>query len=273
MLPNPTVEMAQAETYLVAENNFSKPLRFNKSSEKKKDKTKENAKNEKEKLLTRRWNDYGIGLLGQMQYGLASEAFRRAGEIDSTDSNLFVNTAIAELQTERYGPERTQIGKAREFLEKAMSIAPENNRAGYYLALVKRSDGEPEEAADILAKLAAEYPNDREVQRQLGQTFYSLGRYGESRAAFLAINRIDPTDAGAFQFLSPLFANAGLLNESEEAQKNYLLWRDDPLADVVANRFFTAHPEWVDVRVPGKIYGDDSPSRPGLTGEDVAAER
>jgi len=104
-----------------------------------------------------------------------------------------------------------------------------------------------QEAADLLGKIAVDYPNDREVQRQLGQTLYRLGRYDEARQSFLTINRIDPTDAGAYQFLSPLFANLGLSKESEAAQKNYLLWRDDPLADVVANRFYTAHPEWADV--------------------------
>jgi len=279
-MPNPTVEMAKSETCLIAESSLLKPDKPNKitKTNKKIDKRINNPANENSaqkeiKLLARRWNDYGIGLLGQAQYGLASEAFRRAGEIDPTDSNLFVNAAIAELQTERYGPELIQLGKARQLIEKALAITPENNRAKYYCALIKRSDGAVAEAADILAKIAVEYPNDREVQRQLGQTLYRLGRYDDARRAFLTINRIDPTDAGAYQFLSPLFASSGLLKESEEAQKNYLLWRDDPLADVVANSFFKAHPEWADVRVPGKIYGEDSPHRSPLFGAEAAAER
>ncbi len=289
-MPNPTVEMAQTETCLAVENKSvstavestkrnkagktSNIAKSDKSSEAKNNGlTDEKATPEKIKLLARRWNDYGIGLLGQSQYGLASEAFRRASEIDPTDANLLINAAIAELQTERYGPELVQLGKARELIDKALLIAPESNRAKYYCALIKRSDGKVQEAADLLAKIAADYPTDREVQRQLGQTLYRLGRYDESRAAFSAINRIDPTDAGAYQFLSPLLANLGLAKESEAAQKNYLLWRDDPLADVVANRFYSAHPEWADARVPGKIYGEDSPSRYSLTGESAAAER
>lgn len=289
-MPNPTVEMAQTETSLVIENESiinavettkrnktGKPKKVSKPTKSDNPKTDaaadEKAAREKVKLLARRWNDYGIGLLGQAQYGLASEAFRQASEIDRTDANLLVNAAIAELQTERYGPELVQLGKARELIDKALVIAPKNNRAKYYCALVKRSDGKVQEAADILGKIAIEYPNDREVQRQLGQTLYRLGKYDEARQSFLIINRIDPTDAGAYQFLSPLFANLGLSKESEAAQKNYLLWRDDPLADVVANRFYTAHPEWADVRVPGKIYADDSPHRAPLVGADSAAER
>ena len=272
-MPNPTVVMAQTETCLIAENASAKPDKRLKANNKNKGKADKKAKADETKLLARRWNDYGIGLLGQMQYGPASDAFRKASEINPADANLIVNAAIAEMQTERYGPEKTQIRKAGELLQKALLIAPESNRAKYYWALVRRSEGATEEAAEILNKLAGEYPNDREIQRQLGQTLYRLGRYDEARAAFLAVNRIDPTDAGAYQFLSPLLAGAGLLNESREAQKNYLLWRDDPSADVVANRFFTAHPEWADVRVPGKIYGEDSPRRPNIIGTDAAAER
>jgi tetratricopeptide (TPR) repeat protein len=271
-MPNPVIEMAQTETCLVIENNS---LRANKSDQiiKKNKQINNQTDPEKTKLLARRWNDYGIGLLGQAQYGAAAEAFRLAGEIDPSEANFCVNAAIAELQTERYGPELVQLGKARELIEKALIVSPENNRAKYYQALIKRSAGEVSEAAEILAKIAVQFPNDREVQRQLGQTFYRLGKYAEARRAFTEVSRIDPTDAGAYQFLSPLFANANLLEESKKAQKNYLLWRDDPTADAVANRFFTAHPEWADVRVPGKIYSQDSPNHSLLTGDNAADER
>ena len=275
-MPNPTVEMSQTETCLISSEKAQKALKPKKSVKLKTD-TRETDKKadqqEELKLLARRWNDYGIGLLGQAQYGLASEAFRRAAEITPTDSNLFVNAAIAELQTERYGPELSQHAKARELVEKALSLSPDNNRAKFYWALIRRTEGALEEAAGILAAIVKDYPNDREVQRQLGQTLYRLGRYDEARQAFLEIRRIDPTDAGAYQFLAPLFAAANLLEESKEAQKNYLLWRDDPLADAVAGRFYDAHPEWADVRVPGKIYGDNSPNRPAFAPNEVAGER
>jgi hypothetical protein len=54
----------------------------------------------------KRWNDYGIGLLDQAQYGPAAGAFRRASLLDPNDPNLLVNIAIAERRTERFGPER-----------------------------------------------------------------------------------------------------------------------------------------------------------------------
>jgi tetratricopeptide (TPR) repeat protein len=253
-MPNPTVEMAASETVLrEAETIFatdktgkpeSNPL------------TPENAK-----LLARRWNDYGIGLLGQMQYGEASQAFRKASEIEPGNPNLLVNAAIAEMQTERFGPEKTQLAKATALLKQALKIAPENARVRYFWGINRKSSNLPEEAAGIFEILAKEFPNDREIQRQLGQALYRLGKYDAARRAFEEVIRIDPTDAGAYQYLSPLFAGAGMTDLSKEAQQKYLLWRDDPAADVVANKFYAAHPEWADVRVPGKIYGYDSPDR------------
>lgn len=285
-LPNPIVEMAsgEAEFCLIGSSRDARKSPIDpspgkkdpqESSESSKKKTTGNALPDlaDAKNLARRWNDYGIALLGQSQYGDSAGAFRRAAEIDPTDSNLLVSAAIAELQTERYGPERSQIAKAEDLLAKALQVEPNNPRAQFYWAIVKRADGKTDEAAEIFAKLAEAYPRDREVQRQLGQTLYRLGRYEDAQKAFLAINRIDPTDSGAYQFLAALSSGSGMDREAEFFQKQYLLWRDDPLADVVANRFYAAHPEWADARTPGKIYGANSPRRPAIVGDAAAAER
>lgn len=114
---------------------------------------------------SKRWNDYGIGLLEQAQYGAAAAAFGRASALDPVDSNLLVNQAIAEMRTERFGPEREQIKKAAELLDRALMIAPTNERARFYRALVLRAQGKISEAAQELSRIAAEYPRDREVQR------------------------------------------------------------------------------------------------------------
>ncbi|HYY97029.1 MAG TPA: tetratricopeptide repeat protein, partial [Pyrinomonadaceae bacterium] len=224
-------------------------------------------------LQARRWNDYGIGLLEQMQYGAASDAFMRAAELNPKDSDLLVNASIAELRTEQYGIERGQIRKAAALLERASKLNPTDARVRFFRALVARADGRPREAADELAKVAAEYPRDREVWRQLGQTLYLLGDIGGARAAFESVVRVDPNDAGAYQFLSPVYASEGLKEESARAQELYLLWREDPLADAVAARFFAANPQWAEERVWSHVHAGDSPARPTLTGHLAAPER
>ena len=224
-------------------------------------------------VQARRWNDYGIALLEQAQYGPAAEAFRRAGELNPSDPNPLVSAAIAEMKTERFGPERNQLAKAAELLDAALKLDPTNPRARYIHALLLRSLKKSVEAASELAKLAQEYPRDREVARQLGQTLYALGRFGEARVAFEAIINVDPTDFGAYQFLSPIYQSEGQTEKADYARGRYLQWRDDPVASTIAARFFAAHPQWADERILAHTHDGDSPPRPVLSGSLAAPDK
>jgi Flp pilus assembly protein TadD len=202
----------------------------------------------------------------QAQYGPAAEAFRRAAELNPKDPNPLTSAAIAEMKTEQFGLVWDQLRKAKELLDRALKINPGLARTRFYHALLLRSQGKGNEAASELAKLAGEYPRDREVARQLGQTLYSLGRIAEARASFETVLGIDPTDAGAYQFLAPIYASLGRSDDADLARARYLLWRDDPLVDIVGVNFFAANPQWTDERVLTHTHGQDSPPRPTLTG-------
>jgi len=221
----------------------------------------------------RRWNDYGIALLEQAQYGPAAEAFRRAGELNPSDPNPLVSAAIAEMKTERFGLERNQLGKAVELLDAALKLDPANARTRYVHALLLRSQGKSLQAAVELAKLAQEYPRDREVARLLGQTLYGLGRIAEARTAFEAIIAVDPTDFGAYQFLSPIYQSEGQTEKADYARSLFLQWRDDPMASTIAARFFAAHPQWADERILAHTHDGDSPPRPVLSGLFAAPDK
>jgi len=258
----PVVQMAEAELELAAPRT-------------KRDKSRQGRLTREQQ--SRRWNDYGIGLLEQAQYGEASEAFLRASELNPHDPDLLISAAIAEMKTERYGPERPQLHKALALLDTALKLQPTDldpthARARFFRAIVMRGLSQVQLAADELAKVAVEYPRDREVQRQLGQTLYSLGHLSTARTAFEALLQIDPNDSGAYQFLAPIYLTESP-NKSEWAHRLYLLWRDDPLADVFANRFFGAHPEWAEERIAAHIHGGNSKPRPTLTGYFAAPDR
>ncbi len=222
----------------------------------------------------KRWNDYGIGLLEQAQYGMASAAFRRAAELNPSDPNLLVNAAISELKTERYAhQERPQLDKAADLINQALIRSPDSLRARYYRALIRRAEGRIAEAAEELSAIAKVYPRDREVHRQLAQTLYTLGRYKESLSGFERILQIDPTDFGAYQFLSSLYLSEGRKVDADRANSLYLLWRDDPKADGIAARFFAAHPEWTDERVSSHVHVQAGLKRPVLTGQSAVPDR
>src|SRR4029079_3788382 len=143
-------------------------------------------------VAAKRWNDYGIALLEQRQFGAAAEAFSRAAELDASGPSFLVNTAIADMRAERFGPEHTQFKKAATLLERALKVDPLNERARFYRALVWRGLGHLEEARKKLKAIAASSPRDREVQRQLGQSLFSLARFEEARAALESVISIDP---------------------------------------------------------------------------------
>ena len=257
-LTMPIVRMAENEVKIL-------PMMAKASSGKKDRSTKD--------VQARRWNDYGIALLEQAQYGPAAEAFRRAAELNPSDPNPFVSAAIAEMRTERFGPERNQLGKAAELLDAALKLDPNNPRARYIHALLLRSQKKSVEASTELARLAQEYPRDREVARQLGQTLYALGRIAEARVAFEAIINVDPTDFGAYQFLSPIYQSEGQTEKADYARGRYLQWRDDPVASTIAARFFAAHPQWADERILAHTHDGDSPPRPVLSGSLAAPDK
>src|SRR5262249_29073642 len=171
------------------------------------------------------------------------------------------------------GPQREQLRKARKLIDAALTINPNLPRARFYNALLLRSEGKAKAAADEFSKLAHEYPRDREVQRQLGQTAYALGHIAEAHVAFETVLMIDPNDAGAYQFLAPIYASQGRSSEAERSRSLYLLWRDDPLTDVIANRFFAANPNWADERIMVHAHGNGSSARPTLTGELAAPQQ
>lgn len=95
---------------------------------------------------------------------------------------------------------------------------------------------------------------------------YAINALNQARTAFENILRIDPTDFLAWQSLAPLYASENRVDEAARAQQLYWQWRDDPIADAVAAKFYAAHPEWADERIRAHTHGLYSAGRPVLTG-------
>jgi hypothetical protein len=100
-----------------------------------------------------------------------------------------------------------------------------------------------------------------------------MGRIAEARQAFETVIGVDPTDFGAYQFLSPIYQSEGETDKANYARFLFLQWRDDPMASTIAARFFAAHPQWADERVLAHTHDGDSPLRPVLSGLLAAPER
>lgn len=221
----------------------------------------------------KRWNDYGIGLLEQAQHSQAAEAFHQAATLNPSDPNLPVNQAIAEMRTEKFSQVREQWHRAESLLDAALLLDPTSWRARFFKSLSLRGNGKLADAANELSQIARQYPRDREVIRNLGQTLYTIGRVAEAREAFERLIAIDPTDSGSWQFLSSIYASEGRKSDAERAQSLYLRWREDPGAYDIALRFFAAHPQWGDERVSAHVHGEHSANRSIVTGAQAAPDR
>lgn len=252
----PVVEMASTQTSVFINSQGSKPVVSGKN----------NKVNQPNKAEARRWNDYGIALLDQGQYGQAAKAFTLASQFDPEDAYLPVNIAIAEMRTERFGEEKKQFLKAQALLEKALLMSPNQSRAMFYKALVLRGLGQTSEAKELLVELATLHPRDREVLRQLAHTLYSLGDLAEARAALEKVLSIDPDDAPTYQLLSAIYESQGEKEKAQKAQELYLQWRQDPMADPVAAKFFASHPEWAEERINYHTHSVNAAHRPVLRG-------
>lgn len=220
-------------------------------------------------LMAKRWNDYGIGLLEQANYGAAAQAFSQAVAFDPQASYL-TNVAIAELRTERFAPQTSQLAKAEALLDQALTLEPQNMRAKFYRALVWRGLGRLQAAATEMQAVAGQYPKDREVARQLGQTLYSLGNLPGAQQALETLLAIDPNDAGAYRLLAPIYESQGFKAQAAKTTELYLQFRDDPRAEGVAASFFAAHPEWREERTNQHVHLSQTTLRPVLTGQQAA---
>jgi len=258
----PVVRMAETVVTIVAHDHQLMPAKH-----------VTNRHSQMESPQWKRWNDYGIGLLEQAQHSQAAEAFRQAAALNPTDSNLLVNQAIAEMRTEKFSHDREQWRRADGLLDAALLLDPMNWRSRFFKSLALRGDGKLADAAQELSQIAKHYPRDREVMRNLGQSLYALGRIAEAREKFERLIALDPTDSGAWQFLSSIYTSEGRKADAERAQSLYLRWRDDPRAYDIALRFFAAHPQWGDERVGAHVHSEHSAKRSVVTGAHAAPDR
>src|SRR6185295_3226941 len=100
-----------------------------------------------------------------------------------------------------------------------------------------------------------------------------LGKIADARHAFLTVLQVDPTDTGAYQFLSPIHASEGDATRAALAHSLYLRWRDDPMAQSVAERFFAARPMWADERIGLHYHNPESAPRSVLTERPAEPQR
>ena len=183
-----------------------------------------------------RWNDYGIGLFLQGDLKGAAAAFQKVTEADPNNPDGWVNIGRCAVQ-------EGDMERARNVLEKALSISPSLARANYFYARVLRSDGNYDGAAARLRSVLSQYPRDRVALNDLGRVLFLQRKYQESVKTLQGVLAIDPEDLQAHYNLMLCYNGLGNEKLAKEHEARYMRFKADESSQAITGPYRQTHPE------------------------------
>jgi len=183
-----------------------------------------------------RWNDYGIGLLLQGDLKAAVTAFRRVTEAEPGYADGWLNVARAHLQ-------EGNTEEARPWLEHALALQPNLARTNFFLALVKKAQGDYDGALSALQRAAAQYPRDRVVLNQMGRILFLQRKYQEAVRALERVLLVDPEDLMAHYTLMLCHRGLGDAERAAREEKLYLRFKADEASQTITGDYRRLNPE------------------------------
>src|SRR5438477_380303 len=199
-----------------------------------------------------RWNNYGIALLDQRQFGRAADAFEHVVQLKPDYADGYINIAITDFSWEKYDG-------AAEQLEKALKLSPGNPRALFYQAMVWRVQGKYADAIRNLKQVIAAYPRVRQAHDELGSDYYELKQYDMAREQYEALQAIDPDDLSAHYNLARIYRRLGMKEKAAEQAAMFADRKNDPGATAYANEFLRLHAEAANESVPYHTHAQTAP--------------
>lgn len=183
-----------------------------------------------------RWNNFGMALLDQQQFSDSIQAFNNVVKLRPDYADGFTNLAIANLGWNK-------ISLAHDFADKALQLSVSNPRALYYRALIERNQSAVPAAIADLEQVAKQFPNSRDVHRELAISYFLVHRDAQARQEFETAQTIAPDDVLCHYYLAILYRRVGLDTKADEQTALYSAKKDDPGALTTILAFLRAHPE------------------------------
>ncbi len=202
-----------------------------------------------------RWNNYGIALLGQLQYSQAVDAFEHVIKLRPDYADGYTNIALADFLYEKYDA-------AMEALNRALELIPGDARAQYYRASILRIQGKMDEAEALFLSVLRKYPRARDAHRELGFTYYQEHKYTQAREQYELLQGIDPDDLAAHYNLMLIYRRLGLKEKAAEQAGYFTDRKDDPTSNSLALDFLRQHPEISSESVPWHVHPEEH--EPGM---------
>jgi Tfp pilus assembly protein PilF len=206
-----------------------------------------------------RWNNLGIGLLDELQYADAINAFAQVTRLRPEYKDGYINVGLTDIEWEKYD-------EARQPLEKALALKPNDARALYYMALVERRARHSEAEITDLEKVVTQYPDCRDARRELGISYYQEHRSDDAIQQFKALQAIDPDDLAAHYNLAILYRRKGMNRQAEMEAAQYAMKRIDPAAPTYSLDYLRKHPEISTESVPWHLHTNVQNPAPAVAG-------
>jgi Tfp pilus assembly protein PilF len=170
--------------------------------------------------------DRGVGLMGQFDFASARELFAGLASRFPDWYEARLDLAIATLNRQLEGDERA----AADQLAALLRERPDDLRSQYLLGLIALHSRSPKEAEPLLRRVADGDPNDAYARYFLAQSLLAQGRTDEALTRFDEVVRLDPRLRSAQYGASQALTRLGRSADAAQRLNEFQLQRNNPLA-------------------------------------------
>ncbi len=165
------------------------------------------------------WNNRGVALMDQFQFGDAASYFKRMIALDPSVSTGWINLGIAQFYDRLYD-------EAEESLKRGLGLEPENLRAHYVLGLLYQTQDRVDEAVEAFQFVSREDPLDPATNYFLGRLQMRLRDYEGALGYFRSVIEREPYNASAHYNLATALSRGGRMEEGREAMEQFQRLQD-----------------------------------------------
>jgi len=208
-----------------------------------------------------RANNIGVALLEQFKYKEASDAFRRALQLEPGLSLARINLGIALFNL-------PDLPAAQKELQAAIAVAPNAPQPHYLLGLAAKTQNRPEEAIASFQKVVQIDPEDVGANVNLGQLYAAQRKYTEAIAVLRKAVAAEPYNATALYNLGTSLLRSGQREEGQKVIAQFQELRQRGTGTTLGTNYLEqgryaeaiastgAEPELVDKLTPDVVFTD-----------------
>ncbi len=152
-------------------------------------------------LLEQQFFNTGNDLFHQGNYTDAITYYDKALELNSTDTNVLYNKALALDNLGR-------VNEAITYYDKVLAISPNDTYSLNNKGLALDNLGKHDEAITYYDKILAINPNDADALYNKGLALEELGKKSEATSYYRKVLAVDPIDTAALNKLNLTYNNA-----------------------------------------------------------------